>query len=330
MSYLDTKYINLASASLQKYKKVKTGLYTFRCPYCGDSKKNKNKTRGYLFQVKGDHVFKCHNCGITRSFSNFLKDHAPHVYDEYVMERYKEGTIGKNVPKPDLTQFVSKPTFAKKTVNLETLSSLNNFHVAKKYILDRGIPENKLNRLYYCPNFKEWSNTQKQTFPDTTNDEARIIIPLNDTDGNLIGFQGRSLSPNAKMRYITVMLDENAPKLYGLDHINKNETIYIVEGPLDSFFLENSVAMCGSDVDIRTLGWSDYIWVYDNEPRSRQITDKISKSIDAGDSVVIWPSTIKEKDLNDMVVSGVNVKNVIQSNVYQGLKAKLQLSNWKI
>ena len=330
MSYLDTKYINLASASLQKYKKVKTGLYTFRCPYCGDSKKNKNKTRGYLFQVKGDHVFKCHNCGITRSFSNFLKDHAPHVYDEYVMERYKEGTIGKNVPKPDLTQFVHTPKFEKRTVDLEPLSRLNNFHVAKKYILDRGIPENKLDRLYYCPKFKEWSNTQKQTFPDTTNDEARIIIPLNDTDGNLIGFQGRSLSANAKMRYITVMLDENAPKLYGLDHINKNETIYIVEGPLDSFFLENSVAMCGSDVDIRTLGWSDYIWVYDNEPRSRQITDKISKSIDAGDSVVIWPSTVKQKDLNDMVNAGVNVKSVIQSNVYRGLEAKLQLSNWKI
>ena len=330
MSYLDTKYINLASASLQKYKKVKNGLWTFRCPYCGDSKKNKNKTRGYIFQVKGDHVFKCHNCGITRSFSNFLKDHVPHVYDEYVMERYKEGTIGKNVPKPDLTQFIYKPKFEKRTVDLEPLSCLNNFHVAKKYILDRGIPENKLDRLFYCPNFKEWTNTQKHTFSDTTNDEERIIIPLNDTDGNLIGFQGRSLSPNAKMRYITVMLNEDAPKLYGLDHINKNETIYIVEGPLDSFFLENAVAMCGSDVDIRSFGWSDYIWVYDNEPRSRQITDKISKSIDAGDSVVIWPRSIKEKDLNDMVTSGINVKNVIQSNVYQGLKAKLQLSSWKI
>ena len=330
MSYLDTKYINLASASLQKYKKVKNGLWTFRCPYCGDSKKNKNKTRGYIFQVKGDHVFKCHNCGITRSFSNFLKDHVPHVYDEYVMERYKEGTIGKNVPKPDLTQFISKPKFEKKTIDLEPLSCLNNFHVAKKYILDRGIPENKLDRLYYCPNFKEWTNKQKQTFSDTTNDEERIIIPLNDTDGNLIGFQGRSLSPNAKMRYITVMLDEDAPKLYGLDHINKNETIYIVEGPLDSFFLENAVAMCGSDVDIRSFGWSDYIWVYDNEPRSRQITDKISRSIDAGDAVVIWPSSIKEKDLNDMVTSGINVKSVIESNVYHGLKAKLQLSNWKI
>ena len=330
MSYLDTKYINLASASLQKYKKVKNGLWTFRCPYCGDSKKNKNKTRGYIFQAKGDHVFKCHNCGVTRSLSNFLKDNVPHVYDEYVMERYKEGTIGKNVPKPDLTKFITKPKFAKRTVDLKRLSSLNNFHVAKKYILDRGIPENKLDRLYYCPNFKEWTNTQKHTFSDTTNDEERIIIPLNDTDGNLIGFQGRSLSPNAKMRYITVMLNEDAPKLYGLDHINKNETIYIVEGPLDSFFLENAVAMCGSDVDIRSFGWSDYIWVYDNEPRSRQITDKISKSIDRGDKVVIWSSSIKEKDLNDMHNSGINVKSVIESNVYHGLEAKLQLSNWKI
>ena len=330
MSYIDTKYLNLASATLQKYKKLKPGVWTFRCPYCGDSKKHRNKTRGYIFSVKGDHVFKCHNCGVTRSFSNFLKDNAPHVYDQYVMERYKEGTIGGNVSKPDLSQFVSKPKFKKRTVDLEPLSCLNNFHLAKKYILDRGIPENKLDRLYYCPNFKEWSNTQKQTFPDTTNDEARIIIPLNDTDGNLIGFQGRSLSPNAKMRYITVMLDEDAPKLYGLDHINKNETIYIVEGPFDSFFLENSVAMCGSDVDIRSFNWSDYIWVYDNEPRSKQITDKLSKSIDSGDKVVIWPSHIEEKDLNDMANSGVNVKSVVQSNVYQGLKAKLQLSNWKI
>ena len=126
------------------------------------------------------------------------------------------------------------------------------------------------------------------------------------------------------------MITDDAPKIYGLDKIDETKPIFIVEGPFDSTFVENSVAMCGSDVDIRSFGWSDYIWVYDNEPRSRQITDKISKSIDAGDSVVIWPNSIKEKDLNDMVTSGINVKSVIQSNVYQGLKAKLQLSSWKI
>ena len=123
---------------------------------------------------------------------------------------------------------------------------------------------------------------------------------------------------------------EDQPKLFGLDTLNTNDTIYIVEGPFDSFFLENSVAMCGSDVDIRTFGWSDYIWVYDNEPRSRQITDKLSKSIDKGDKVVIWPRNIEYKDLNDMANGGINVQDVVQSNVYQGLEAKLQLSNWKI
>ncbi len=329
MSYLDTKYLNLASSGLQKYKRLKPGVWTFRCPYCGDSKKHKNKTRGYIFSVKGDHVFKCHNCGITRSFSNFLKDNAPHVYDEYVMERYKEGVYGKNIEKPDLSQFISKPKFKKREVDLEPLSSLNNSHIAKAYVLGRGIPEDKLNRLYYCPEFKKWTNKYKNTFSNTTNDEARIIIPINDRDGNLLGFQGRSLQANPKMRYITVML-EDAPKLFGLDTLNENDTIYIVEGPFDSFFLENSVAMCGSDIDIRSFGWSDYIWVYDNEPRSRQITDKLSKSIDSGDKVVIWPKGIRQKDLNDMVNSGVDVKNVVQSNVYQGLKAKLQLSNWKV
>ena len=183
------------------------------------------------------------------------------------MERYKEGTIGGNVPKPDLTQFVSKPEFKKRTVNLESLSSLNKSHPAKQYALGRGIPEDKLDRLYYCPEFKKWTNTQKQTFSNTTQDDDRIIIPINDTDGNLLGFQGRALSPQAKMRYITVML-EDKPKLFGLDTLNTNDPIYIVEGPFDSFFLENSVAMCGSDVDIRTFGWSDYIWVFDNEPVS--------------------------------------------------------------
>ena len=150
-----------------------------------------------------------------------------------------------------------------------------------------------------------------------------------DEDKILIGFQGRSLGPNS-VKYITVMINEDAPKIYGLDKIDNEKPIFIIEGPFDATLVQNAVAMCGSDLDIRSFGWSDYIWVYDNEPRSRQITSKLSKSIDAGDKVVIWPSQIRNKDLNDMVNSGINVKSVIQCNTYHGLEAKLQLSNWKI
>ena len=87
--------------------------------------------------------------------------------------------------------------------------------------------------------------------------------------------------------------------------------------------------MCGSDVDIRTLGWSDYIWVYDNEPRNREIINRIESTIDRGDKVVIWPSGNDDKDINDMFNSGIDPKSVIESNIYQGLQAKLKLNNWK-
>ena len=131
------------------------------------------------------------------------------------------------------------------------------------------------------------------------------------------------------MRYITIMLDEDQPKIYGLDKINETKPIYIIEGPFDSTFVENSVAMCGSDIDIRTFGWSDYIWVYDNEPRNRQIVDRISKTIGRGEKVVIWPNDISEKDINDMILTGHNVQHVIESNTYHGLEANLKFNNWK-
>ena len=125
------------------------------------------------------------------------------------------------------------------------------------------------------------------------------------------------------------MLDENEPKIYGLNRINETKPVYIVEGPFDSLFLDNSVAMAGSDIDPRTYNWSDYIWVFDNEPRNREIVNRISKSIDRGEKVVIWPSNIQQKDINDMSLAGQDVKSLVESNVYQGIEAKLKLNSWK-
>ena len=149
-----------------------------------------------------------------------------------------------------------------------------------------------------------------------------------DTNSELIGFQGRSLGPNS-VKYITVMLNEESPKIYGLDQIETKKPIYIVEGPFDSTLVENSVAMCGSDIDIRTFGWSNYIWVFDNEPRNREIVNRISKTIDRGDKVVIWPPNIEQKDVNDMILFGHNVMNVLELNTYSGLKAKIKFNYWK-
>ena len=321
--FVDAHYVTLLSGRLDKFARKKTDVYNFRCPYCGDSQKHKNKARGYFFRIKADMVFKCHNCGVGRTLPNFLKDQAPDLYDEYIMERYKKGTTGKGsfVPKPKF----NKPVF-KKHGNLQKVSELNISHPANEYILGRQLDPSL---FYFTDQFCTWVNTQKPTFTDVRKDHSRIIIPFIDSDGKWFGFQGRSLNPKDKMRYISVMLDENKPKIYGLDRININKPIYIVEGPFDSTLLGNSLAMAGSDVDSRTFGWSNYIWVYDNEPRNREIVNRISRSIDRGERVVIFPQEIKQKDLNDMKLAGHDVQSLVESNTYQGLKAKVKLTEWK-
>ena len=322
MDIIDSKYIGLVSSRLQKFKRVKADLFNFRCPICGDSKKHKNKARGYLYQVKTNTNFKCHNCGASLSFNNFLKQIDTSLHKQYVMEKFKEGFAGgRNFVVEEPKFEFKKPVFKKKL----DLPRADEVSIAKEYLEKRKLDPSK---FYFAYKFKEWANTQKQTFDTIGRDESRIIIPMYDEDKILIGFQGRSLGPNS-VKYITVMINEDAPKIYGLDKIDNEKPIFIIEGPFDATLVQNAVAMCGSDLDIRSFGWSDYIYVYDNEPRNREIVNRIAKTIDRGDKVVIWPTTVEEKDINDMVLGGQNIMSVLESNTYSGLQAKVKFNNWK-
>jgi hypothetical protein len=182
-------------------------------------------------------------------------------------------------------------------------------------------------RFYYAEKFKNFANSLKPTFESTKHEEERIVIPLFYND-NLVGFQGRSLG-ESKVKYITVMLDDDAPKIYGLDTIDTNERVYITEGPFDSTFIRNAIAMCGADAVLGDWGIDDCCWIYDNEPRNREIVNRIGRTIDKGDSVVIWPSHIEEKDINDMVMNGHDVQKLVESNTYSGLEAQLKFATWK-
>lgn len=328
MSTVDMRYADLVGPRLQKFVRKKNGLWNFRCPYCGDSQKHKNKARGYFFLKKNDIVFKCHNCGVGRSFGGFLQDHAPDLHDEYVMERYKRGLTGKGRNVADPVIQTKAPVFVSKPTGLKKITDLNISHPAKKYLLERRLPEDALKRLYYVEKFQDWVNTQKKTFPESNVDHPRIIIPLIDHDGNWFGFQGRSLNPKDKMRYITIMLNDDKPKVFGLDKVDETKTIYVTEGPFDSFFIANSIAMCGADVDLSTDD-NRYVFIFDNEPRNKQIVDRIAKTIQKGHRVVIWTNDIVEKDINDMVLAGLDVQHVVESNVYHGLEATLKLNDWK-
>ena len=320
MDLVDSKYIGLVSSRLQKFKRVKSNLYNFRCPICGDSQKHKNKARGYLYDVKNNTNFKCHNCGASMSLNNFLKQVDPVLHKSYSLEKFKEGHTGRNFVVDEPVFKFEAPKFKQK---MDLPKAIEN-PKACGYLMARQLDPSK---FYYAKNFKKFVNKLKPTFEDDTYDEERIIIPLY-YEKNLIGFQGRSLGPS-KVKYITVMLDDDAPKIYGLDNIRRDAPVYITEGPFDSTFIRNSIAMCGADADISRWGISNPVWIYDNEPRNREITNRISKTIDSGQSVVIWPDSIDDKDINDMVMSGLDVQSVIESNTYSGLQAKLKFNTWK-
>ena len=320
MDSVDVKYINEISHRLSKFKKVKNNLYNFRCPICGDSQKHSNKARGFLYGIKANVNFKCHNCGASMSFNNFLKQIDTTVHKQYILEKFKDGNTGKNFVIEEPKFEFEAPKFKPK-LNLPTADANP---AAKEYLERRKLNPTK---FYYTDRFRQWTNTQKWTFDDVTYDEPRIIIPLVYMN-TIIGFQGRSLGPN-KVKYITVMLNEEAPKIYGLDTISKKSPVYVVEGPFDSCFLSNSVALCGSDGDVACLEGSSIVFVYDNEPRNREIVARVERCIERGDRTVIWPSNIREKDINDMVLSGHDVQKVIESNTYDGLEAKLKFTTWK-
>jgi len=321
MDLIDSKYIGLVSSRLQKFKRVKADLYNFRCPICGDSQKHKNKARGYLYPLKADINFKCHNCGASSTFSNFLKQLDPTLHKQYVFEKFQTRNTGKGSiieePKFDF----KKPVF-KKSLDIPKASEVP---IAREYLEKRKLDPSK---FYFASKFKKWVNTQKQTFDTTHRDESRIIIPMYDTERNLIGFQGRALGPNF-VKYITVMLNDNAPKIYGLERVNPKETVYVVEGPFDSTFVENSVALCGSDGDMAHLEGSSIVYVYDNEPRNQEILGRIEQCINRGEQVVIWPTSIEQKDINDMFLVGYDIMDTLKSNTYSGLEAKVKFNNWK-
>ena len=321
MDLVDSKYIGLVSSRLQKFKRVKADLYNFRCPICGDSQKHKNKARGYFYQVKMNTNYKCHNCGASLSFNNFLKQIDSTLHKQYTMEKFKEGHTGKNFVVEEPKFDFKKPTFKKKI----DLPKASEVPIAKKYLENRGLNPTK---FYFASKFKEWVNTKKPTFETIRKDESRIIIPMYDTERNLIGFQGRSLGPNS-VKYITVMLNDDAPKIYGLDQIRRDAPVYVTEGPFDSTFIRNSIAMCGADADVSRWGIGDPVWIYDNEPRNTEIVKRVQAAISSKQAVVIWPSNIPEKDINDMVLSGHDVQTIVEENTYSGLNAQIKFNNWK-
>lgn len=335
MDYIDTKYINLLSSQLEQFKRKTDSLWNFRCPVCGDSESNKTKARGYIFEKENKPIYKCHNCGHGSSLNNLLKFVNPQLQKEYSLEKFagKKQAPVKPKTKTEL-RFQKKPDYLKTPLGkLKKVSQLPSAHPVKKYVQKRQIPQHMHYKLFYAPKFFEFAKKFAPNKFNAVKDEPRLIIPFINTNKELMGFQGRAFGKTS-LRYITVKLEENSPKIFGLDTIDRTKTVYIVEGPIDSMFLNNAVAMGGADLSAETLSMvgNDVVFVFDNEPRNKEILKRIEKIISMGYNIALFPHYVKEKDINDMILAGRDadeIQAIISNNTFKGLSAKTKLSEWR-
>ena len=342
--WIDRKYLLLISSRLRNFRQKKDDLFNFSCPFCGDSKKNKLKASGYIYRKNNDYFYVCHNCGVGTTFFKFLKHNDEESARQYALERYTEGHIGNhNYTKPVVFTRTGKnpfEVFDSKKLSLETIRDkipniniLQDGHPARLYVEQRKIPETFWNEVFFASNFKEFMD---DVFPDHGKEnvpsDARVVLFYTNEKGEITNVAGRALG-KSPIRYCTIKVTDDK-KMFGLHRVRKSERIYVVEGQFDSFFIPNCIAsgdsnLCGV---ANHLSDCDVTLIFDKEPRNKEIVKQIEQSIENGYNVCLLPEELPGKDINEMIINDMaasELKRIIDENTFQGLEAKLRLTQWK-
>jgi transcription elongation factor Elf1 len=336
----DLKYLGMISHRLRNYKRKSDYVFNFSCNFCGDSKKNLLKARGYVYKKGNNLFYSCKNCGIGTSLGKLLENVDGSLYKEYVLERYKSGESGFsnfkeptfNVPSPRFDK-LDKPKIFE---HAEFCSNLSSEHFCLAYLKNRQIPKEFYNQLLFTSHYKKFIDALVPNHGKKLIDDARVIIPFYDVYNNLIAVSGRALETSDKtLRYITIRTTDSEEKLvFGMDRINVHEPVRVVEGPLDSLFVKNCIASADANLAIvaENISAGKKVLIFDNEPRNKEIVKLMQESIKSNHNIVIWPNTIQAKDVNEMIMSGISVdeiESIISSNTFNGLQAQTKFVFWK-
>jgi phosphotransferase system HPr-like phosphotransfer protein len=336
---IDLKYTNLISPRFEKFVKKEQYLFNCRCPLCGDSKTNKSKMRGYIYRKGNDLFYRCHNCSAGLSLGNLIKSISPDIYKQYTLERYSSGKTNNfssnniiKIEPPKFDKVIKMKTFE----HAEWCDKLPEQHFCVEYLTKRKIPKKYWNKLLFTKNYKEFINALIPDNEKTLYEDARLVIPFYNEYDELIAVTGRALESGDKtIRYITLRTVESDKKLiYGMDRLDLTKPVRIVEGQFDSLFLENAVASCDANLvhTAKEISSADKVLIFDNEPRNKEIVNLMQTAINKGNKVVIWPDTVKGKDINEMVMdrlSKAEIERIISSNTFSGLQAQTKFVYWK-
>ena len=340
MLHVDTKYVRLISGRLRNFKQKNTNLWNFSCPFCGDSQTNKTKARGYVFAKGTSLLYRCHNCGVSTNAANLIKRVDPSLFKEYSLEQFKENTTGhannRNFAVDVPTTRFGKVQKQRVFEHAEWISQLPSGHFCLTYVQARKIPLKHYNKFMFTPNYELFIKSLVPNIDKEISSDARLVIPYYNEFDELIAVTGRALeSASERLRYVTVrMNDSNNKLIYGMDRIDSQKTVYIVEGQIDSLFLKNCIASGDSALSVTANLFQavNKILVFDNEPRNKEIVKLMENAIKSDHNVVIWPDDIQGKDINEMVMKGMDpmeIQSIIDSNTSRSLEAQLKFNYWK-
>lgn len=332
MSYVDEQFAEIAMQRQPRFKRFSGSTFKLncRCKICGDSAKDEFMARFYARAVDDTVMVKCFNCDYSNSIAGYIKNEEPDLYRDYLLEKRKSNfeipVSKKEEPEPEKKVI----DFIPYSVRLDTVDKGSKLI---QYIQKRKIPNNVYDKIYFT---KEWQKLVNHINKDTykyPKDEMRLVIPIFNSEGEIESLQGRALQKDAKAKYMTIKAYEDATKIYGLERVDKDKPVIILEGPLDSLFLPNAIAITGGSMDINSVPFKgNRIWAMDNEPRHPDTKNRVLKLLEASESVVCWDNIGYEgKDINELIINGADkdyVLNYIFDNSVSGLMGKLRISKY--
>ncbi len=336
--YHDAEYLNQISYKLERFKQKDRLKWNFRCPFCNDSEKSKLKARGVMKEGKHGLYYFCYNCDKNASFRDFLKFMDPGLFAQYQSDKYRPVIRDISEENVDLDLFdieLEMPEKKKVTKEKEAqvvipIKSLDEDHFAREYLKARQIPKKAWRRISFSSKLDSLID-QKKRRP-----EPRIVFTCKTLDGEPFAYSGRIIPEYEGLRYKVINLTEK-PLVFGMEKIDIDSKVYVVEGPVDSLFLPNCLAACCASLssieDILKTHEApvptEMVLVYDNEKRNKDIVKRMMKAVKLGFKICVWPDWVKQKDINLMVLAGLDPLEIITENTYSGLSAKHKINKWK-
>ena len=303
------------NASKQKIRVHKDRI-SFAAPCCGDSAHDNYKKRGnIILEGKFKNLYKCFNCGTCMSVQNFLKK-----YDQNI-------SLG-------MADYISDKArgFAKESSS--NVSYLYNDETIDEYAIDREYFRQILNLTEcneYCYGKTYLINRRQYNFSKFMySKQANKLFVLNLTkSGKIFGIQVRRFGDsNAKYKTYSlqkiheIILKDNVTipdeinelsMIFNILLVDYSNYVTVTEGPMDSFLIKNSIALCGAGKKVEFPFMTRYLFD-DDKPGREHAIEKIKE----GYRVFMWENfkkdlgikSGKKLDMNDVIMKSYDNNKV--------------------